>query len=463
MHGLRHTVVLAVVGDVGAVATVEHLQFRVFGEGLQVALLVLLALLLDEGHSLVDGHRHGVGALGQRDVFLVVQHVGAEASGADDDVAAFELSHRAGQSEQFQGFVERQRLHGLVGGQLGEARLLLVVGRAYLHHGAEAANLHEHRLARCGVDAHLSLAGLVFGAGVDDLLHRRFELLVEARHHLVPLRLAFGNLIEVLLHAGGEVIVHDVGEVLHQEVVDDDADVGGQQFALLRTGEFLLVLGGDFLSLQRVDGEGLLGALLVAFVHVFALLYGGDGGCVGRGSSDAQFFQFVDERCLGVACGTLAEAFAGRDFLSLQHVALLHLRQQVALQCVGLLVVGGLAVHLQEAVELHHFAGGHEQIRSCCAFGTAGCSLLVPDFNLHRGLLQLGVGHLRGGGALPDEVVEATLLPGAFDVLLAHVGGAYGLVGLLGALRVGLEVARMAIVGTVETRDFLLARADAEA
>ena len=36
MQVLRQAIVLAVVGDVGAVATVENLEFRVFGEGFQM-------------------------------------------------------------------------------------------------------------------------------------------------------------------------------------------------------------------------------------------------------------------------------------------------------------------------------------------------------------------------------------------------------------------------------------------
>ena len=73
----------------------------------------------------------------------------------------------------------------------------------------------------------------MLSTGVDDFFNGGLELLVELMHHLVPLRFAFGNLIEVLLHVSREVVVHDIGEVLHEEVVHDDADVGGQQLALL--------------------------------------------------------------------------------------------------------------------------------------------------------------------------------------------------------------------------------------
>ena len=45
--------------------------------------------------------------------------------------------------------------------------------------------------------------------------------------HACPLLLALGNGIELLFHFSREVIVHDAGEVLHQEIVDNDTDIRG--------------------------------------------------------------------------------------------------------------------------------------------------------------------------------------------------------------------------------------------
>ena len=65
------------------------------------------------------------------------------------------------------------------------------------------------------------------------LVHFGFKTLVELFHPFVPLGIALCDIIEFLLHIGSKIVVHDVGEVLHQEVVDHDADICRQQFAFL--------------------------------------------------------------------------------------------------------------------------------------------------------------------------------------------------------------------------------------
>ena len=73
----------------------------------------------------------------------------------------------------------------------------------------------------------------MLGALVEGLLDGGLEVVIEVLDHGVPLLLALGNQVEVLLDAGREVIVHDGGEVLHEEVVDDGAHVGGDELALV--------------------------------------------------------------------------------------------------------------------------------------------------------------------------------------------------------------------------------------
>ena len=193
----------------------------------------------------------------------------------------FELAQLAWQLEELEGLVERDGLHALVGRQLREAWLVVVVGCAYLHHWAVPAYLHEDWLARLGVGAQLALAGLVLGAGVYGLLHHRLEVVVEVLHHVRPLLLALGYLVELLLYLGREVVVHDAWEVFHEEVVDHDAYVGWQQLALVAARHLGAGGLGDGVALERVDGVVPLFALVVAFVYVFALLYGAYCGGVG--------------------------------------------------------------------------------------------------------------------------------------------------------------------------------------
>ncbi len=154
---------------------------------------------------------------------------------------------------------------------------------------------------------------------------------------------------------------------------------------------------------------------------------------------------------LGVTQRSLREALSGGNLLALEPVALLHGGQTVGVLAVGLLfVVGRLAVDLKETVEHHHLAAGHE------------VGVAVVNIDGGCGFLYLCVGHLRGDGTLPDEVVESALLRG--PLLSVQVGErrADGLMRLLSALRMGLELTRTAVLLAVVLDDFLLAGTQGE-
>ena len=123
-------------------------------------------------------------------------------------------------------------------------------------------------------------------------LHFRFETLVEVLHPFGPLGLSLGDIIKLLLYIGRKVIVHDVREVGHQEVVYHDSDIGREKLALLRASLFLLGLLGNHDTLQRIYGVGTLLALLVALHNVFTLLDGADGRSIGRWTANAESSSF---------------------------------------------------------------------------------------------------------------------------------------------------------------------------
>src|SRR5699024_8313794 len=114
-------------------------------------------------------------------------------------------------------------------------------------------------------------------------------------------------------------------------------------------------------------------------------------------------------------------------------LALLHLRQALVVALVVVAVAGGVAPLLvggEEAAEGDHGAGGAE--------GRAAA--LVLDLQLDGGGGALRVGHLRGDGALTDQLVEAELVAGELpgDVRRGAevvAGGADRLVRLLRGLR----------------------------
>ena len=151
--------------------------------------------------------------------------------------------------------------------------------------------------------------------------------------------------------------------MLHEEVVDDGADVGGQQLAFVRAGGLGAHLLGDLLALQQEDAVLVLLAFLVALDDIFALLDGRDGGGIGRRAADAELLELMHERGLGVALRSDAVALGGADFAACQLLALAQRRQHVG-KLVGclllVLVVLRLAIDFQETVELDDLAGGDE-------------------------------------------------------------------------------------------------------
>jgi hypothetical protein len=76
--------------------------------------------------------------------------------------------------------------------------------------------------------------------------------------------------------------------------------------------------------------------------------------------------------------------------------------------------------------------------------------------DVHRGFFELGVGHLRGHGAFPDQLVQALLVALAADLLALGVGGADRFVGFLGAFATGLVTAQV-VVARSELLDDLVA------
>ena len=119
------------------------------------------------------------------------------------------------------------------------------------------------------------------------MLDGGLEVLVELMHHVSPLFFPFGNLVELFLDFRGEVIIHDAWEVLHQEVVDYDADVGREKLSFLISYHFLLRPRRDLDAFQRIDGVTALFPLVVSFLDILALLDCADGWGIRRRAPNA--------------------------------------------------------------------------------------------------------------------------------------------------------------------------------
>ena len=73
--------------------------------------------------------------------------------------------------------------------------------------------------------------------------------------------------------------------------------------------------------------------------------------------------------------------------------------------------------------------------------------MLCRSRNVYRyaGLFQLGFGHLRGSRSLPNQVVQFLFLLCSVNLHDVHISGSDGLVCLLCALRMRVEVTRHAV------------------
>jgi hypothetical protein len=272
------------------------------------------------------------------------------------------------------------------------------------------------------------------GVDVADVADQRLKSLItvgtevepaQPRH---PLGLAAGDAVQGVFHPGGELVVDQLAEVpLEQRDHREGQERGHQRGALLE--------------------------------HVAAVQDGADDAGVRRGPADLPVLQLLDQRGLGVA-GRRAGGVLGRG--QPQHVERVGLgqRRQPALPVVAVAgVVGVLDVGLEESVEVDDLAG-----RAELGPLVRGRGARDPD----RDRLAGGVLHLRGDGALPDQLVQPALVRG--QTVPGHLGRgaeavagrADGLVRLLGVLDLAGVDARGVrdVIASVQLGGLLAGRGD---
>src|SRR3954452_2701622 len=256
------------------------------------------------------------------------RHVRAVAARLDDDRAPrrrvdTELLLLPALREELLGALGRQ----LVGRHLGRQRLPLVAAlevRAVLpdpHDDVAAGELDRVDLARINL-AEASLdellqAGVAVGAEV------------EAAQPLVALLLAGGDLVEVVLHARGELVVDELREVLLEQVDDRER-------------------------------EELRHERLALLPHVAAVEDRPHDRRVRRRPADAALLERLHERRLREAGGRRRRAALRLERGRVQRVALGELREQALLVVRVDRLVLALLVGEQEAAEGDHRAGRRE-------------------------------------------------------------------------------------------------------
>ena len=151
-----------------------------------------------------------------------------------------------------------------------ELGILLIVGRAGEKRAVLAPLQHQRSAAAFallvgGLLHALDVFHVLFGVG-EVLL----ELVVELLQRVGPLFLAVFDLVEFLFQARRVLRIEDVLEVVDQQIGDDHADLGGDEFS----------------------------AAAGRLVHVLALLDGAQDGGVGRRPADAALLQLLHQRSL---------------------------------------------------------------------------------------------------------------------------------------------------------------------
>jgi hypothetical protein len=193
---------------------------------------------------------------------------------------------------------------------------------------------------------------------------------VEAPEPAVSLLVAVGDPVEVVLHAGREVVVHQTVEMLLEQLDDR----------------------------ERQEGRHERRALLE---DVAPVLDRADDRRVGRGPPDAPLLERPHERRLRVAWRRGRRVAFRLERRRGEVVAFMERRQAPLAVVLGGVLVAALLVGGEEASERDHGSRGAEL--GVLAARGAGAE---PDG--HR--LAAGVGHLRGERPLPDQVVERELV-----------------------------------------------------
>ena len=264
---------------------------------------------------------------------------------------------------------------------------------------AETAVFDDHVAAAALADDVGHLVGDLDALFVEvllGLLQLAGEAVVKAAQHGAVIGPAVLDLVELILHRGGELDVDDVVELVDHQVGDGDAEA--------RRAQAAPVLDDVFAVEDDRDGRG-----------------------IGARPADAALLHRPDQARLGVARRGLGEVLLRVDAAVFGAVAGAQGGQLAAVLVVARLVEA-LLIEGEEAREGDALAGGAELPVGAGQGGGGG--------------VEHGVAHLAGQEARPDQLVEPELVwrqaaPEAVGVE-GGVARADGLVGVLGVL-LGLE------------------------
>ena len=183
------------------------------------------------------------------------------------------------------------------------------------------------------------------------------EVAVELVQHVFPVALTLRNVIEVLFHAGGKTVVHQVGEAFRQALGNDIAHFFGVETAVV----------------QR---------------HVTTILNGRDNRRIGRRTTDTAFFHLFYQAGLGVTRRWLGEVLARIELDQLELIALGHVRQHIVVARLG---------------NLRHHTGVTVEFEDA----TFSTQLKITGRHSDGGRQVFGRQHLACHELAPDQLVKA--------------------------------------------------------
>ena len=168
----------------------------------------------------------------------------------------FKFAKFSGQFAQFEGFFEGDGSQTLIGRKACETRFVITFAIANLDHRTITADFHTHRLTAFGIIAEIAFAHASFAAlgqyGVDLGL----QISVESANEFRPILGTFCHEVEIMFDIGREVVVHNGGEFVHQEVIHHNTDVGRNQFTAVAAVILTALLGRDLITGEGDEGDG---------------------------------------------------------------------------------------------------------------------------------------------------------------------------------------------------------------
>ena len=156
----------------------------------------------------------------------------------------------------------------------------------------------------------------MFRLGSHRIFHQRMETFIKMLHHISPLFISFGNFVKLFFDTSRKIIIHDLREVLFQEVINNHSDISRYQLRFFTSGKFCFGTFRNFVSFQLQNFIITFYSLTVSFFNISSLLDSRNSRCICRRTSDTQFFQLTYQASFCITWRSLSKAFHCNNLLA---------------------------------------------------------------------------------------------------------------------------------------------------